>query len=140
MTGTRGPRHRTTRLLLAVAMMGAALPVRALAEPGSPQLLLPLLGALAITRGAFLLHASRPPAGGIRAMLPESLHIPDTYAIDFDRDPPRFAKPVDRRKLVSLDLLPRPVRGTMLSLSYDGESARIGSGSKLFRVVLEMRF
>jgi len=126
-------------MLLAVAI-GAAMPARAFAEPASPQLLLPLLGAIAITRTAFFLHASRPPAGKFQGMLPDSLHIPDLYAVDVERDAPRFAEPIDRDKLVSLDLLPRPVKGGMLSLSYDDESARLGKSSKLFRLVFEMRF
>lgn len=126
-------------MLLAVGI-GAAVPGRAYAESASPQLLLPLLGALAVTRSAFFLHTSRPPAAAFRRMLPDSLHIPDLYALDVERDPPRFADPVDRDKLVSFDLLPRPVRGGMLSLSYDDESTRIGESSKLFRLVFELRF
>lgn len=120
--------------------LGAAIPSRAYAESASPQLLLPLLGALAVTRSAFLLQGSRPQTAALRRLLPDSLHIPDLYALDVDRDPPRFADPVDRDKLVSFDLLPRPVRGAMLSLSYDDESTRIGESSKLFRLVFELRF
>lgn len=133
--------RRAARILLAAVVAATTLSTRAFAEPASPQLILPLIAALAVGRSALEVHAAaRSEASGLRAMLPKSLHIPDGYEIDFDRDPPRFADPVDRDQRVSLDLLPRPVRGAMVKFSYDEESAPLGDGADLLRVVIERRF
>ncbi len=66
--------------------------------------------------------------------MPARLHIPDGYALDVTRDPPRFARPLHHDRLVALDLLSRP-RWTV-SLAYDedalGPLARSGEVVRFF--------
>ncbi len=112
---------------------------------GPPQLLLPLLAALAMGRSALELHATSKEAtipGAPRlGFIPSAIRIPDLYAIDVaERDPRRYAEPVDRDNQVALNLLPRRHRGMMLKLSYDTEELPIGDGWDLFRVVIQFEW
>src|SRR5579884_2092770 len=69
-----------------------------------------LVLALAVVSSAHqtseALAAAPARAPGLEARLvPARLHIPDGYALDVMRDPPRFARPLHHDRLVSLDLL-----------------------------------
>jgi hypothetical protein len=97
-------------------------------------LLLPLIASMAVGRSV-LMHAAGGPAGdaaGIRgrgtflSLLPASLTIPDLYAVDVaEREPHRFAEPVDRTTYGKFSLLPArfAAGGTRsLSVAYATES------------------
>ena len=65
------------------------------------------------------------------------VHLPDGYALDVDRDPPRFAAPCDRDNVVSIDVPGGRLLGHgELSLRYDEEDRTLGRGADtvLFRV------
>ncbi|HLK09931.1 MAG TPA: hypothetical protein VKW76_00965 [Candidatus Binatia bacterium] len=106
---------------------------------GGSGLVLPLTVALAVVSSAHqaseALTAAPTRAPGLEArLLPARLHIPDGYALDVTRDPPRFARPLHHDRLMSVDLLSRP-RWTA-SLAYDEDSlgplARTGEVVRLF--------
>jgi hypothetical protein len=69
------------------------------------------------------------------------LKVPDGYAIEYDRDPPRFAAPADRSNVVQLNVPTEHVLGdAKLQLRYDTESrGDIQSGTEMirFRVLWE---
>jgi len=65
------------------------------------------------------------------------VHLPDGYALDVDRDPPRYAAPCDRDNVVSIDVPGgRLLANAELSLRYDEEDRAMGSDADtvLFRV------
>ena len=69
------------------------------------------------------------------------VHIPDGYAIDFDRDPPRFAAPVDRNNYVSIDLPMKKLIGTGdVSLRFDHDDRTMGSGGSVVRLRFQWKF
>jgi hypothetical protein len=118
--------HGATRNALAatVALL-ALLPLPAMAE-GGPDLILPLVTALAVASAA-----SKTPTvvgfdrGGrsIMSLLPEQLRIEDGYEIDVDdyigrREPKDL---VDRDRVASYDVMHRRVNGWMFSFAYDTE-------------------
>ncbi len=58
------------------------------------------------------------------------VHVPDGYAIDLNRDPPRFAAPCDRDNVVSLDVPGgRLLADGQVSLRYDQEDRSFGHGA-----------
>jgi hypothetical protein len=127
--------HGRCRSVIVILGLQAAV---ARADGGSG-LVLPLAVALAVVSSAHQASAAlaaapaRPP--GLEARLvPARLHIPDGYALDVTRDPPRFARPFHHDRLVSLDLLSRP-RWTV-SVAYDEDSlgplARSGEAVRFF--------
>jgi len=97
------------------------------------QLLLPLLTTVALGRSFVEKHAGNgvtepgaPRLSGRQVLryLPSLLTVPDLYAVDVaEREPHRFAAPVDRTTYLSFNLLPsRLLGGSSLSLSYATES------------------
>jgi hypothetical protein len=67
--------------------------------------------------------------------------VPDGYAIDVDRDPPRFAVPCDRDNVVSVEVpTARLLGGAKLSLRYDTESRAIERGTDVLMLRLQYRF
>jgi len=118
------------------------MPAPTFAAGGEPQLLLPLVAA--ITFGASAIgvahQAARRPTGEL-SIIPPRMHIPDLYAIEFDRVPARFAEPIDNDRLVSFDLLPQARWGWMPSLAYDDESPQVlGRSSTVIRLRVEYEF
>ena len=130
------------RNALAGLMVVGMMPGTTFAAGGEPQLLLPLVAA--ITLGASAVsgaHQMAHRSSGQLSIIPPGMHIPDLYAIQYDRDPARFAQPIDNDRLVSLDLLPRPHRGWMPSLAYDDESPQVlGRSSTVIRLTIEYDF
>jgi len=74
-------------------------------------------------------------------IVPHQLHIPDGYSLEYDRDPPRFAEPVNRNNLVKVDLPgPRPP-GWRTMLSWDEQSrGPLGHSDNLMRLLVEYRW
>ena len=74
-------------------------------------------------------------------IVPRAVHIPDAYSMEYDRDPPRFAEPVNRNNLVKVDIPgPRP-GGWRPLLSFDEQSrGPLGRSDNLLRLVVEHRW
>ena len=73
------------------------------------------------------------------------LHLPDGYALDVERDPPRFAAPCDRDNVVSLDVPGGKVFGdafgnASLSLRYDEEDRSMGSDADTVLLRFQWKF
>ena len=71
------------------------------------------------------------------------VRVPDGYAIDVNRDPPRFARPCDRDNVVSLDLPSEKfLSGGKLSFRYDEEDRKMGHGrdADVLMMRLQWRF
>ena len=113
--------------LVALALRGHA----SAAGPPPIHLALPVLTTLALGRSV-LDGAGGEESLGFRAraraalsFLPSALRVPDLYAVDVaDRDPARFAAPIDRTTYLSFNLLPRRLSvGRSLSILYATEGA-----------------
>jgi hypothetical protein len=147
-------RHGQSRRVLTLAVLLVAVRASAGNAEGPPtQLVLPLLATLAMGRSVYELHVSETfahPFGFARGDLPAKptfipsfLTIPDLYAVDVtDRDPKRFAAPVDRNKMLSLNLLPRSLSvDRSLSVMYDTENVpALRDSSRLLRLEFEVDF
>lgn len=126
-----------------VALFAAALLPPAPVAAGPPAA--PVL-SLAVTRAAPAVAMSgspqRPPAAlGLLTLLPSQLEIPDGYELDEGRRVPAFAAPVDRDRLVGVDLNGRRWHGWTASLNLDEETERpVGSTGTQLSVVFEHRF
>jgi hypothetical protein len=69
------------------------------------------------------------------------LVVPDGYARDVDRDPPRYAAPCDRDNVVAIDIPNGRLLGDgQLSLRYDEEDRSMGGDADTVRVRLQWRF
>lgn len=116
------------------------LPARAFAADGETQLLLPLVAAVALGASA-VTGAHHASHGAGLWIIPPRMHIPDLYAVDFDRDPAEFAEAIDTDRMLSLDLLPRAHRGWMPALVYDHESTyRVRRQGSVVRLSVEYDF
>src|SRR5262245_28816683 len=126
--------------LITTAMI--TLPTVTLAGEGQPSLLLPLMAAIALaTGGSHAMSAADAPRTGGFSIIPPHMHIPDLYALDDDRDPARFAEPLDNDRLFSIDLMPHPQKGWMAYLVYDSESPQVlGKSSSIVRIRFEYDF
>jgi len=91
-------------------------------------------------RPARRLHDLAVPAAPAPDIVPSRVHVPDGYALDFDRDAPRFAEPIDRDNLVAIEVFSMKRHGVQMFLDYDEESYPIGDGGDYFAVRLERRF
>jgi len=138
--------HGATRnaLVASVALL-ALLPLPAIAESG-PDLILPLVTAIAVASAA-----SRTPTvvgidrGGrsIMSLLPEQLRIEDGYEIDVDdyigRREPRAL--VDRDRIASWEVMRQRRNGWMLSFAYDTErKGPLAETGEVLRCILDYRF
>jgi hypothetical protein len=86
------------------------------------------------------LHDLAVPAAPAPSIVPPRFHVPDLYAIDFDRDAPRFADPIDRDRLVAIEAFSLEQYGVGMFLDYDEESYPMGEDSNLFAVRFERSF
>ena len=140
----------STPAALAITALTLAADVRA---DGEPALVLPIRDALAIVdRPARTDTAVAPsdvsrwrgPAPGTPPpppeFIPKRIHIPDRYAIDCERDAPRFAEPVDAKRRFALELVPPARQRPSLAVIYDTESLPIGASSDRVSVRFELPF
>jgi hypothetical protein len=137
-----------------LALLLATLRASVASAEGPPaQLVLPLLATLAMGRSVYELQMTdtithplgfaRDQLPGKPTFIPSFLSIPDLYSVDVsDRDPPRFAAPVDTSKMLSLNLLPRSLAlNRSLSVVYDTESLpALRDSSRLLRLEFELDF
>ena len=147
------PRNTAARNALgALLIVQAMIAPIALAE-GEAQLILPLMSAMAFGVAAAeatreqsasvspSLTATPPPRRGAASLLPHRVSIPDGYAEDVDTDPPRFVDPVNRDRIVALDLLGRPRGGWTAYAAYDEEKRGPFKGTAdVLRFVVEFHF
>ena len=67
--------------------------------------------------------------------------IPDGYAIDVDRDPPRYAAPCDRDNYVSINVPGGQfIGGARMALRYDEEDRAMGSDAESVMFRVQWRF
>ena len=139
-------RHGATRnALAAVVALLALLPLPSLAESG-PDLILPLVTAIAVASAA----SKTPTMVGIDrsgrsilSLLPPELRIQDGYDIDVNdyigRRSPNAV--IDNNRLVAWDLLNRRHNGWMCSFAYDTErKGPLSDTGQVLRLVLDYRF
>jgi hypothetical protein len=138
-------RHAAARNGLAAMFVSATLQAVTAFADGPPQLILPLMTAIAMARaGSSAGQAANARAqGDVLGLLPQQLHIPDGYEIDVDdyAMPKRDVVPVDADTIVSVDLIRRPKNGWMPSVAYRDESrGPLGSGATIIRLLVEKKF
>jgi hypothetical protein len=69
------------------------------------------------------------------------LHLPDGYALDYDRTPARYARPVDRDNVVSLNVPGgRFLGGASISLRYDEEDRSMGDDADAVSIRFQWKF
>jgi hypothetical protein len=133
--------------ILALSACYALHPAPACAE-GGPQLILPLVVALAVGSTAKNVADQISDAGprsrrGILRYLPAQIGIPDAYA-DAEQDfieVHHTIEHVDADRIVWLDLLGRRRRGWMASVIYDEETqVPLGRTTNLVGIVAEYKF
>jgi hypothetical protein len=124
----RSPGHGTQCVI--AALVALALRGHAIAGDAPPiHLALPVLTTLALGRSVLDVASGEDPVGfrararAALGFLPSALRVPDLYAVDIaDRDPARFAAPIDRTTYASFNLLPRRLSvGRSLSILYATE-------------------
>jgi hypothetical protein len=150
----------TRRIAAARYAIAALLVIQALVVPfacaeGDAQLVLPLMTVMALGMQAIESPPPPPPPAAAptqplgavpppshrSSVLPERLLIPDGYVIDLYRGLPHYAAPVDRDRIVGLDLLSRPRHGFTAALVYDQETRQpMQRTGEVFRFVIERRF
>ena len=127
-----------------VALLLQAAPARA---DGAPNLILPLVTAIAfasaasnVSRQVATLDPGRRP---LLSLLPKQVQIVDGYQYDFE-DYVGLKRPsdmVDSDRIVSYDILRQPRRGWMASVAYDEEYRGPVTGrSDILRIELKRRF
>jgi hypothetical protein len=144
-----GAKWPTTAALAAGLLLATSTPTPGRDEP-PVHLLVPALTGMALGRSVLTLQSADPaghPSGrrALFSLLPASLTIPDAYGIDVgEREPYRFASPVDRTDYGSFKLLPEGLigEGRSLSIGYATETlpASFGDSSWLVRLRFAVTF
>ena len=80
------------------------------------------------------------PRTGLYRIIPARVRFPDGYAIDVQRDPPRFAQGVETDTIAELRMWSRPATGMSLSVDLKDETPRVGSGGTLLQLRFQYRF
>jgi hypothetical protein len=135
---------RNGLVAMTVALLVQVTP--ALAD-GAPNLILPLVTAIAfasaasnVPRQVATLDPGRRP---LLSLIPKQVQIVDGYQYDFE-DYVGLKRPsdmVDRDRIVSYDILPRPRRGWTAYVAYDEEYRGPVSGrSDILRIEFKHRF
>ena len=146
----RGPRASTSAAIAIMAVMALA---SGACAGGDLVLVLPLSRALAIidrpvnvapTDGQATPSRWGGPTSGAPppppAFIPRRIHIPELYKLDFERDAPRFAVPVDNDRMVAFEVVPPARLRPSLSLRFDKESLPLGSSSSRLSIEFELPF
>jgi len=144
---TLAPAKAATRIALAAVGLSLLAPAPVAAESSGPPLVLPLVAALTVA-SAFrgLPEASNARDPRHREMLrfiPKQIQFPDAYA-DAEHDfidVRRSFEPVNRDRIVWLDMMPRPRRGWMASFAYDQEvRGPLAPTDDVLRIYFEHKF
>jgi len=140
-------RHTAARNALAGMTVALAMRATPALADGPPNLVLPLVTAIAfasvasdVPRQVATLDPGRRP---LLTLIPKQVHIPDGYEYDFE-DYVGLRRPsdmVDNDRIVSYDILRRPRRGWMVFVAYDEEyRGPITGRSDVIRFELKRRF
>jgi hypothetical protein len=136
---------------MALAVVGLRVAIAA-AEGPPVHLLLPLLTTVALGGSFVEKHVGNDVAGPgaphlgrrrVLSYLPSLLTVPDLYTVDVaEREPHRFAAPVDRTTYAAFTLLPsRLLGGPSLSIAYATESLpALRETGRLLRLKFEFEF
>jgi hypothetical protein len=141
---SRGAAPRNGLAAILVALLLQASP--ALAE-GAPELILPLVTAIAVASAASKVPRQvatiEPGRRPLLSLLPSQMHIEDGYGIDVD-DYIGRRRPValiDEDRLASYDVLRRPRHGWMMTFSYNEESrGPLSTKGELLLIELKREF
>ena len=114
---------------------------------GAPNLILPLVTAIAFASAASDVHRQvgtlDPGRRPLLSLIPKQVHIVDGYQYDFE-DYVGLRRPkdmVDSDRIVSYDILRQPRRGWMAHVAYDEEYRGPVTGhSDVLRIELKRRF
>ena len=140
-------RRAAARNGLAAMMLALVLQAAPALADGAPNLILPLVSAIAfasaasnVPRQVATLDPGRRP---LLSLVPKQVHIVDGYQYDFE-DYVGLKRPsdmVDSDRIVSYDILRRPLRGWMAFVAYDEEYRGPVTGrSDILRIELKHRF
>jgi len=140
-------RHAAARNGLAAMMVALALQTTPALADGAPNLILPLVTAIAFASAASNVPqqvATLDPGGRpLLSLIPQQVHLVDGYQYDFEsyvglRRPNDM---VDSDRVVSYDILRRPRRGWMAFVAYDEEyRGPLTSRSDVLRIEFKHRF
>jgi hypothetical protein len=136
----------TRNRIAAIVAAMSLLPAPVLAE-GGPQLILPLVTALAVASAAAKVPQQvatlQPGHRPLLSLIPSQVQFEDGYEIDVEdyigrRRPVALA---DADRIVSFDVLRRRRHGWMTSLAYDEETrGPLSRSDEVVRFVLDYRF
>ena len=140
-------RHAAARNGLAAMMLALVLQTTPALADGAPNLILPLVTAIAfasaasnVPRQVATLDPGRRP---LLSLLPKQVQIVDGYQYDFE-DYVGLKRPsdlVDRDRIVSFDILRQPRRGWTAFVAYDEEyRGPLTSRSDVLRIEFKHRF
>jgi len=140
-------RHAAARNGLAAMMVALVLQTTPALADGAPNLILPLVTAIAFASAASnvpqqvaTLDPGRRP---LLSLIPKQVHLVDGYQYDFE-DYVGLRRPndmVDSDRIVSYDILRRPRRGWMAYVAYDEEYRGPVTGrSDVLRIEFKHRF
>ena len=140
-------RRAAVRNGLAAIMAALLLQAASALADGAPNLILPLVTAIAFASAASDVHrqvATLEPGGRqLLSLIPKQVHLVDGYQYDFD-DYVGLRRPndmVDSDRVVSYDILRRPRRGWMAYVAYDEEYRGPVTGrSDVLRIEFKHRF
>jgi hypothetical protein len=113
---------------LVVAIVALGFRVGAAHAQSAPQLVLPLVTAIAVASAAanapaYIKGAKASDGRPMLSIIPRQIDIPDAYEYDVDDFTfRRNIAPIDPDRLVAFDLINRPRHGWTASLAYDNES------------------
>ena len=132
---------------LAAIMAALLLQAAPALADGAPNLILPLVTAIAFASGASNLPRQvatlDPGRRPLLSLIPKQVHLVDGYQYDFE-DYVGLRRPndmVDSDRIVSYDILRRPRRGWMAYVAYDEEYRGPVTGrSDVLRIEFKHRF
>ena len=132
---------------LAATMVALLLQAAPALADGAPNLILPLITAIAFASAASNVPRQvatlDPGQRPLLSLIPKQVHIPDGYEYDFE-DYVGLKRPsdlVDRDRIVSYDILRQPRRGWTAFVAYDEEyRGPLTSRSDVLRIEFKHRF
>jgi hypothetical protein len=132
---------------LVVAIVALGLRAGAAYAQSGPELILPLVTAIAVASAAanapaYIAGAKASDGRPLLSIIPRQIDIPDAYEYDVDDFTfRRSIAPIDPDRLVAFDLMRRPRHGWMASLAYDNESrGPMGYDSDVVTIEFEYPF
>jgi hypothetical protein len=139
--------HPTASRGLVVAIVTLGLRAGAAHAQSGPELILPLVTAIAVASAAanapaYIAGAKASDGRPLLSIIPRQIDIPDAYEYDVDDFTfRRSIAPIDPDRLVAFDLNRRPQYGWTASIAYDDESrGPMGYDSDVVTFELEYPF